>query len=64
MSDLVVFPVLKYAKISLAYPFADDVLFRGNNATLRYLDIPVCKDIVEMLYRRNVFDSKRKALRT
>ncbi|KAJ2840538.1 hypothetical protein FBU31_000328, partial [Coemansia sp. 'formosensis'] len=63
-NDLVVFPVLKYAKLVSVYPFADDVLFRGNNATLSYLSIPLDKSTVEMLYRCRIFESNRAALQS
>ncbi|KAJ2334809.1 hypothetical protein GGI00_001676 [Coemansia sp. RSA 2681] len=38
-----------------AYPFGDDVLFRGNAATLEYLKIELDSELVAMLEQRNVF---------
>ncbi|KAJ2332282.1 hypothetical protein GGI00_002858, partial [Coemansia sp. RSA 2681] len=38
-----------------AYPFGDDVLFRGNAATLEFLDIMPDPEMVAMLRHRNVF---------
>ncbi|KAJ1670841.1 hypothetical protein GGF38_001236 [Coemansia sp. RSA 25] len=38
-----------------AYPFGDDVLFRGNAATLECLDIVLNSEMVAMLRQRNVF---------
>ncbi|KAJ1670531.1 hypothetical protein GGF38_001459, partial [Coemansia sp. RSA 25] len=38
-----------------AYPFGDDVLFRGNAATLEYLKIVLDSELVAMLKQRNIF---------
>ncbi|KAJ1814833.1 hypothetical protein H4S02_009957, partial [Coemansia sp. RSA 2611] len=40
----------------------DDVLFRGNNATLEYLDFHLDIDTVLMLSQRRVFENRHKAL--
>ncbi|KAJ2337101.1 hypothetical protein GGI00_000448 [Coemansia sp. RSA 2681] len=37
------------------YPFGDDVLFRGNAATLEFLDIVLDREMVAMVRQRNVF---------
>ncbi|KAJ2460555.1 hypothetical protein GGF42_000763 [Coemansia sp. RSA 2424] len=49
------FPQLRWAAMGRAYPFGDDVLFRGNAATLECLDIVLDPEMVAMLRQRNVF---------
>ncbi|KAJ2635035.1 hypothetical protein GGF44_003409 [Coemansia sp. RSA 1694] len=49
------FPKLKRVEMRWAYPFGDDVLFRGNAATLECLDIVLNSEMVAMLRQRNVF---------
>ncbi|KAJ2508684.1 hypothetical protein IWW47_000477 [Coemansia sp. RSA 2052] len=46
----------------MSYPYADDVLFRGNSATLVRLDIAIDRDTVIMLSGKRVFGSKYKGL--
>ncbi|KAJ2507136.1 hypothetical protein IWW47_001251, partial [Coemansia sp. RSA 2052] len=46
---------LKRVEMRWAYPFGDDVLFRGNAATLECLDIVLNSEMVAMLRQRNVF---------
>ncbi|KAJ2576992.1 hypothetical protein GGH95_003578, partial [Coemansia sp. RSA 1836] len=49
------FPQLRRLAMRRAYPFGDDVLFRGNTATLEYLKIELDPEMVAILKRRNVF---------
>ncbi|KAJ2460163.1 hypothetical protein GGF42_001019, partial [Coemansia sp. RSA 2424] len=49
------FPQLRRLSMRRAYPFGDDVLFRGNAATLECLDIVLDPEMVAMLKRHNVF---------
>ncbi|KAJ2459562.1 hypothetical protein GGF42_001392 [Coemansia sp. RSA 2424] len=49
------FPRLRRVEMRWAYPFGDDVLFRGNAATLECLDIVLNPEMVAMLRQRNVF---------
>ncbi|KAJ2486847.1 hypothetical protein IWW47_005473, partial [Coemansia sp. RSA 2052] len=49
------FPQLRRLAIRRAYPFGDDVLFRGNASTLEFLDIVLDPEIVAMLKRYKVF---------
>ncbi|KAJ2859738.1 hypothetical protein GGH94_005940 [Coemansia aciculifera] len=37
------------------YPFGDDVVFRGNDATLEYLKVALYPELVTILERHNVF---------
>ncbi|KAJ2102251.1 hypothetical protein GGI09_001321 [Coemansia sp. S100] len=53
--DIVLFPRLQYLHLEGDYLFGDDVLFRGNEASLRSLDIGFHKSGVEMLRKYNVF---------
>ncbi|KAJ2111309.1 hypothetical protein IW146_005448 [Coemansia sp. RSA 922] len=53
--DIVLFPRLQYLHLEGDYLFGDDVLFRGNEASLRSLDIGFHKSGVEMLCKYNVF---------
>ncbi|KAJ2910811.1 hypothetical protein GGI21_000488 [Coemansia aciculifera] len=55
VSTAVPFPSLCHLSIGRDYPFEDDVLFRGNSATLEYLDIGVDAKMVALLKRHNVF---------
>ncbi|KAJ1882369.1 hypothetical protein LPJ71_010146, partial [Coemansia sp. S17] len=64
IADIVPFPSLKKLKLRGMYPFADDVLFRGNITTLEYLEIPIGGSDVVMLNDYKVFESKHKVLRT
>ncbi|KAJ2461608.1 hypothetical protein GGF42_000080 [Coemansia sp. RSA 2424] len=49
------FPQLRWLAMRWAYPFGDDVLFRGNAATLEYLKIVLDSELVAMLKQRKVF---------
>ncbi|KAJ2639814.1 hypothetical protein GGF44_002637 [Coemansia sp. RSA 1694] len=49
------FPRLRRVEMRWAYPFGDDVLFRGNAATLEYLEILPDPEMVAILKRHNVF---------
>ncbi|KAJ2508791.1 hypothetical protein IWW47_000425 [Coemansia sp. RSA 2052] len=49
------FPQLRRLAMRWAYPFGDDVLFRGNAATLEYLKIVLDSELVAMLKQRNIF---------
>ncbi|KAJ2023726.1 hypothetical protein GGI06_001297 [Coemansia sp. S85] len=63
INDFVAFPVLKHLTLASVYPFADDVLFRGNSATLEYLNIPMNWGVISMLHKKGVFECDRKALK-
>ncbi|KAJ2396421.1 hypothetical protein GGF41_008605, partial [Coemansia sp. RSA 2531] len=58
------FPELESLRINMPYPFADDVLFRGNSTTLKDLDFKIDTDSVHLLYDSGVFANKRRKLRT
>ncbi|KAJ2068647.1 hypothetical protein GGI08_000762 [Coemansia sp. S2] len=45
------------------YAFDNDVLFRGNSATLEYPHIIIDKHFLEMCNKSRVFENKHKALR-
>ncbi|KAJ2335701.1 hypothetical protein GGI00_001226 [Coemansia sp. RSA 2681] len=49
------FPSLRHLSISCDYPFADDVLFRGNSATLESLEVTPHPATVAMLTSCNLF---------
>ncbi|KAJ2115171.1 hypothetical protein IW146_002515 [Coemansia sp. RSA 922] len=49
------FPYLRLFSIASTYPFADDVVFRRNAATLEYLDIRLERDMALLLMAYNVF---------
>ncbi|KAJ2066749.1 hypothetical protein IW146_003704 [Coemansia sp. RSA 922] len=49
------FPYLRLLSIASSYPFADDVVFRRNAATLEYLDIRLERDMALLLMAYNVF---------
>ncbi|KAJ2040495.1 hypothetical protein H4S03_000974, partial [Coemansia sp. S3946] len=57
------FPVLKTLRLKSLYPFTDDIIFRGNSATLEYLEFLIDKDTVNMLNSARVFENKHKVLR-
>ncbi|KAJ2448073.1 hypothetical protein GGF42_005240 [Coemansia sp. RSA 2424] len=54
-SGAVPFPSLRHLSISCNYPFADDVLFRGNSATLESLKVTPHPATVAMLTSCNLF---------
>ncbi|KAJ2341255.1 hypothetical protein GGH92_005894, partial [Coemansia sp. RSA 2673] len=58
------FPNLFMLVVPLEYPFYNDVLFQGNNNTLKYLELCMDTETANMLNRRRVFDGKHKRLRT
>ncbi|KAJ2909926.1 hypothetical protein GGI21_001386 [Coemansia aciculifera] len=49
------FPSLRRLLVDCDYPFSDDVLFRGNNATLEFLDLTLYRRMVLVLEQFNVF---------
>ncbi|KAJ2824009.1 hypothetical protein GGI24_003526, partial [Coemansia furcata] len=49
------FPRLRRLVLNSGYPFGDDVLFRGNGATLEYLEIALYPGMVNMLKGFGVF---------
>ncbi|KAJ2460648.1 hypothetical protein GGF42_000701, partial [Coemansia sp. RSA 2424] len=49
------FPRLRRVEMRWSYPFGDDVLFRGNAATLEYLEILPDPQMVSILKRHSVF---------
>ncbi|KAJ2066783.1 hypothetical protein GGI08_001702, partial [Coemansia sp. S2] len=63
VTKAVPFPVLRILTLNTSYPFDDDVLFRGNTATLEYLNFRVDKDIVTMFNRFKTFENRHKVLR-
>ncbi|KAJ2442977.1 hypothetical protein GGF42_006786 [Coemansia sp. RSA 2424] len=54
-SGAVPFPSLRHLSISCDYPFADDMLFRGNSATLESLEVTPHPATVAMLTSCNLF---------
>ncbi|KAJ1824612.1 hypothetical protein GGH91_000633 [Coemansia sp. RSA 2671] len=40
IEGVIMFPNLSTLEVTGAYPFADDMLFRGNGSTIRYLHLP------------------------
>ncbi|KAJ2018477.1 hypothetical protein IWW57_005226, partial [Coemansia sp. S610] len=63
LSAVVPFPALRGLVLYSVYPFYDDVLLRGNSATLEYLNFRLEHDTITMLHQRRVFESKQKVLR-
>ncbi|KAJ2700192.1 hypothetical protein H4218_002185 [Coemansia sp. IMI 209128] len=49
------FPRLSHLYILSQYPFGDDVVFRGNEATLECLNLPLFSEVVALLRRHRVF---------
>ncbi|KAJ2432218.1 hypothetical protein GGF41_000107 [Coemansia sp. RSA 2531] len=62
-SNAIPFPVLRSANLYSLYPFANDVLFRGNTKTLEYLNFVIDKYAVTMFNKCKTFESKDKVLR-
>ncbi|KAJ2045429.1 hypothetical protein GGI08_006820, partial [Coemansia sp. S2] len=56
--NIVPFPSLEGLKINMPYPFADEVLLRGNRATLRSLSLRLDRTTVAMLNSNRVFEEK------
>ncbi|KAJ2862195.1 hypothetical protein GGH94_004426 [Coemansia aciculifera] len=54
-NDVVLFPGLQRLTLVSRYPFDDDVLFRGNGATLEYLKVVLYSETVGLLRKYNVF---------
>ncbi|KAJ2895018.1 hypothetical protein GGI21_005209, partial [Coemansia aciculifera] len=57
--DYVPFPQLQSLSLDMVYPFSDDVLFRGNVTTLRYLYIASEPATIYTLNNSKTFDGKR-----
>ncbi|KAJ2258435.1 hypothetical protein GGI13_000608 [Coemansia sp. RSA 455] len=53
--DIVPFPRLLRLTVSSRSPFSDDILFRGNAATLEYLAVELAAETVSMLKKCRVF---------
>ncbi|KAJ2422811.1 hypothetical protein GGF41_003373, partial [Coemansia sp. RSA 2531] len=53
--DLTHFPRLVCLRLSIAYPFGDDMLFQGNSATLRYLDMKLYPAAVDFFCKYAIF---------
>ncbi|KAJ2057793.1 hypothetical protein GGI17_005445 [Coemansia sp. S146] len=51
------FPCLRYLRLVLVSPFGDDTSFRGNAATLEYLDLYMTLDMATVLKRNKIFTS-------
>ncbi|KAJ2039032.1 hypothetical protein H4S04_008216, partial [Coemansia sp. S16] len=49
------FPNLRHLYMEICYPFSDDTLFRGNSATLEYLNMELDHHSCPVLYEYNVF---------
>ncbi|KAJ2430589.1 hypothetical protein GGF41_000916 [Coemansia sp. RSA 2531] len=49
------FPMLRRLFVSIDYPFGDDTLFRGNAATLEYLDLEVHPATLDVIRKHAVF---------
>ncbi|KAJ1817195.1 hypothetical protein LPJ60_004955 [Coemansia sp. RSA 2675] len=49
------FPGLRRLSIQIDYPFSDDVLFRGNEATLEYLDLQLSHTLIDRIRKYKVF---------
>ncbi|KAJ2103009.1 hypothetical protein GGI09_000900 [Coemansia sp. S100] len=54
---VVLFPRLLDLRMTYMYPFSDDLPFRGNVATLRYLHIVATREVCDILRRYEVFSS-------
>ncbi|KAJ2878555.1 hypothetical protein H4R27_005763, partial [Coemansia aciculifera] len=55
VKDIVPFPRLLRLSVLSDYPFGDDILFRGNAATLEYLEVGLLPETVSMLREYRVF---------
>ncbi|KAJ2059269.1 hypothetical protein GGI17_004510 [Coemansia sp. S146] len=53
--DAVPFPCLRFLCLRVGYPFNNDTLFRGNAATLKYLEMGLDSRTISMLSKYNVF---------
>ncbi|KAJ2840847.1 hypothetical protein FBU31_000074 [Coemansia sp. 'formosensis'] len=54
IEDIIPFPALSVLSVDDGYPFDDDLLFRGNGATLQYLHLPFIAIVKNVLGRFNV----------
>ncbi|KAJ2746829.1 hypothetical protein GGI20_001060 [Coemansia sp. BCRC 34301] len=54
-NGIVPFPCLRRLDVHGAYPFGDDVLFRGNTITLECLKFELSQKVIGMLKRHSVF---------
>ncbi|KAJ2756771.1 hypothetical protein GGI19_000575 [Coemansia pectinata] len=62
--EYIPFPRLEQLSLDLVYPFSDDVLFRGNTATLKYLHMAANPGTIHLLNSYNTFDKEKlKSLR-
>ncbi|KAJ2259009.1 hypothetical protein GGI13_000249 [Coemansia sp. RSA 455] len=62
--EYIPFPRLEQLSLDLVYPFSDDVLFRGNTATLKYLHMAADPTTIHLLSSYNTFErEKLKSLR-
>ncbi|KAJ2067566.1 hypothetical protein GGI16_009639, partial [Coemansia sp. S142-1] len=62
--DIVPFPVLQCLRLFSRYPFGDDVMFRGNSATLEKLSICLDAEDIAILMCNPVFNGEFRNLRT
>ncbi|KAJ2352585.1 hypothetical protein GGH92_001178 [Coemansia sp. RSA 2673] len=60
---IVPFPVLKSLQLQMGYPFGDDVMFRGNSATLEELEIRLSREMMAMLNNSQAFGKEYKNLK-
>ncbi|KAJ1814829.1 hypothetical protein LPJ60_005919, partial [Coemansia sp. RSA 2675] len=51
----ILFPCLRQLQVKPYYPFGDDVLFRGNAATLESMKLALHQETVDILRKYNVF---------
>ncbi|KAJ2908457.1 hypothetical protein GGI21_002866 [Coemansia aciculifera] len=58
-SDVVPFPCLQFLSVGSDHPFGDDTFFRGNAATLKYLEMWVDSSAATMLSKYRVFTSAK-----
>ncbi|KAJ2108522.1 hypothetical protein GGI16_001102, partial [Coemansia sp. S142-1] len=58
------FPVLRSLKLDTPYPFDDDVLFRGNTATLKSLGLFLHYNAIVMLNKKRVFENRQLSLQS
>ncbi|KAI8321379.1 hypothetical protein GQ54DRAFT_298043 [Martensiomyces pterosporus] len=53
------FPALKHLTCAGEYPFNNDILFRGNSATLESLELTITPALLQAAQRYNVFEKGR-----
>ncbi|KAJ2840630.1 hypothetical protein FBU31_000258 [Coemansia sp. 'formosensis'] len=61
--SIVPFPRLNSLTLHMCYPYADDVLFKGNSSTLKRLRIYIDGDTVRRLNQCKGLENKHKSLR-